>query len=415
VLRLLVVLIVGWVAGGLAPAKALQFEQMPYNGSQVIIVARGAIVEGDESRFSESLANIQQSRQLFALAVDSPGGSLAEAKLIADMIRRQALTVIVPSNSTCASACFLLLAAAPRRFVAVNALVGVHSASENGGETIASLAATTEMARYASEFGVPPLILGKMVQTTPGRVAWLTKSDLVSMGVVVLDNGVAVPPPIVAKARPVGEASSHSFEQGNADRRAWDTWLALQRGAFHDGAAFWASQHDPAHPVSCDSPRGEARDEFSRGCEAARQHLAAADARRASDPEYSRGWNAVFDTAASIARTEAEFRGVFFCARVPASLSLKIVASSDATLQHAILSFGPTSTNHNVAYGVFLVEGRIDLAGGALDLHPVSWVAQPAGYTMVGLLGRSDDGGRTFAGRVTAGASCTLFTLRRLR
>ena len=246
-------------------------------------------------------------------------------------------------------------------------------------------------------------------------MAWLTKSDLASVGVVVLDHDVAMPPPTVVTARPAGEASSHSFEQGDADRRAWNTWLALQRGAFRDGAAFWAGQHDPEHPVSCNVLQGEARSEFSRGCEAARQHLAEADAKRAEDSEYSRGWNAVFDTTASIARTEAEFRGTFFCAHGPASLSVKIVASADTTSQHAIFGFGPTSSNRNVAYGVFLVEGRIDLAGGVLDLHPVSWVAQPAGYTMVGLLGHSDDGGRTFAGRVTDGANCTLFTLRRLR
>ena len=89
-MRLLVVLIAGWMVGGLAPAKALQFQQMPYSGSQVIIVARGPIVEGDETRFSQSLAEVPRSRQLFAIAVDSPGGSLAEAKLIADTVRRRA-------------------------------------------------------------------------------------------------------------------------------------------------------------------------------------------------------------------------------------------------------------------------------------------------------------------------------------
>lgn len=422
------ILLLGLLASLPRPAAALQFDQVPYKPGEMIVVARGPIVPGDDARLTDALAAVPKTARLFALAVDSPGGSVAEAELLAGIIRRQALPVVVPSNSTCASACFLLLAAAARRSAAIDALVGVHSASDDGQETTASLAATTEMARYASQLGVPPLILGKMVQTTPGRVEWLTKSDLVSMGVVVFDDNTASQPPPAAlsamaplpalpqNVRPPAPsqapatAASRSFAQGNADRRAWDAWLGAQRGAYRDGAAFWDSQHGLAQPRPCVSRS----DEFVRGCEAARQRLAAIDARRTTDADYRSGWNAVLDTAGSDIRADAEFRGAFFCAHGPATVSLKVILSATAP-RKAIFSFGPTATNRDVSYGTFVVEGRIDLAGGLLELHPVSWIAQPPGYQMVGLRGRSDDGGRTFAGRVTDAANCTLFTLRRQR
>jgi hypothetical protein len=59
-----------------------------------------------------------------------------------------------PSGSQCSSACFLLFAAAGQRAVAPDALIGVHSASDNGQENINSMAFTTAFAREAAAYGV---------------------------------------------------------------------------------------------------------------------------------------------------------------------------------------------------------------------------------------------------------------------
>jgi cell division septation protein DedD len=45
---------------------------------------------------------------------------------------------------------------------------------------------TTAFARIAAEYGVPDAIIGKMVQTEPGRMTWLTPTDLQRMNVVIL-------------------------------------------------------------------------------------------------------------------------------------------------------------------------------------------------------------------------------------
>jgi hypothetical protein len=67
--------------------------------------------------------------------------------------------------------------------MAPDALIGVDSTSgENGQENLTLMAFTTAFARDAAAYGVPPAIIGKMVQTDPGRMAWLT-ADLGAKGV----------------------------------------------------------------------------------------------------------------------------------------------------------------------------------------------------------------------------------------
>jgi len=165
----------------------------------VIIGARGPIIPGDYQRlrvFLDTMLDTMPSTdRIIGIALDSPGGNVLEADDIAVAVRRMKLPVIVTNGSECSSACFLIFAAASHRYVGVDALIGVHSAEENGKETAGSMALTTAMAREAAEFGVPAAIIGKLVQTPPERATWLTPSDLASMGATVIDPANSSPPP----------------------------------------------------------------------------------------------------------------------------------------------------------------------------------------------------------------------------
>ena len=277
-----------------APAQAMQFEQIPTSATELMLGGRGPIVKGDAARLEQALAAVPAGQRLLALALDSPGGNVVEGEQLARLIRARALSVVIPSNSKCVSACFLLFAAAPRRLAASDALVGVHSASEEGEETGTSLAVTTLMARAAAELGIPPAIIGKMVQTTPGRVEWLTPADLASMNVIVYDDGgqpapAGAPAPVRALPRPA--PAGPGLAAGREDRRAWEAWVAGLRGASRDGALFAAEQLGAAHPVSCFGPNGVSLGDFSRGCEAAWQRLAPVQPRLRGNPDYLAGWN----------------------------------------------------------------------------------------------------------------------------
>ncbi|MGA3401706.1 MAG: hypothetical protein ABSC95_21040 [Acetobacteraceae bacterium] len=440
-------------------AHALQFDQMTVSPTEVIVGGRGPIVKGDTDRLQRALAAVPPTQRLLGLALDSPGGNVVEGEQLAKLIRARGLPVVIPSNSKCVSACFLLLAASPRRLAASDALVGVHSASEEGEETDTALAVTTLMARVAAELGIPPAIIGKMVQTKAASVEWLTRADLVSMDVTIFDNdtpsatrqaGTSIgtqiapgpvpaapqpgpppvplpqqainqPPPVIAPQPPA--AAPTGFASGRDDRRAWNSWLAGLHGPYRDGAVFALSQFGMAMAASCYGPQGVSRGDFTSGCEAAHQRLAAVEVRLRGNPDYAAGWNGTgigTTTAASqpirpTEPTEAEYDGAYFCGRQVAHLLLTVFPAGDGSRRRAMFSFGPGPTSPNVPRGAFIVEGAIDLHGGEMALSPVKWVSQPGTYNWLGLSGHSTDGGRTFAGRIIDSTNqCTIFTLQRV-
>jgi hypothetical protein len=407
------------------PAIALQFELVPISATEIIVSGRGPIVKGDVTRLEQALAAMPPAQQLSALALDSPGGNVVEGELLAQLIHARRLVVVIPSNSKCVSACFLLLAAAPRRLAAVDALVGVHSASEGGEETQAALAGTARMAKDAAALGVPPALIGKMVQTAPGRVEWLTAADLGLMNVSVFDDDTptAVRRTYVAtgpradRALPAAlrkAANPPDFSAGLEDRRDWDIWLAGLRGPFHDGAVFAQSQIGAQQPGSCSGPDSSSRGDFTAGCEAGLRRLAPVSAKLHGSPGYLAGWKSAAQLAPSDEPVEAEYQGAFFCGRQVARLTLQVFSQTDAPRRRAMLSFGPQPTSPDIPHGAFIVEGSISLQGGTMSLLPVRWVSEPAGYAWVGLNGSSEDAGNTFGGRITDNNGCTIFTLKRV-
>ncbi len=299
--------VTGWtcIFGGSA-GQALQYQRVPLNSPPaVLVLLRGPIIKGDYNRFVDFLRAMPATDRITALALDSPGGNLVEAETMAEAITRLDASIFVGKGNECSSACFLLFAAGSRRIVGSDALIRVHSVSENGEETIGSMAVTTAMARNLGGLGVPPAIIGKLVQTPPGRATWLTPSDLASMSVTVLDEASSAPsrsyasPSVNAPTQYYGSpsltppnrpASSRAYEQGLADRRAWEWWFGGLAGAFKDGAEYWAGERSNPQPGSCYGPAGQKLGDWTEGCLAAKRVLSPSDIRRKAEPEYRAGW-----------------------------------------------------------------------------------------------------------------------------
>jgi len=71
---------------------------------------------------------------------------------LADAIRFGKVSTNVGKKAVCASACFLVFAAGSTKFASYGAQIGVHGASDIGGnETVQSNAATVSMAKVAKE------------------------------------------------------------------------------------------------------------------------------------------------------------------------------------------------------------------------------------------------------------------------
>jgi hypothetical protein len=411
-------------------AQAMQFRPIQVSATEVVVDGRGPIVPGDTDRLTGVLSGISPvGVTVLGMAIDSPGGNVFEAKQMVGVIRAHHLAVVIPPNSQCASACFLLLAASPRRIAATDALIGVHSASQNGSETDTSLAVTTLMARDAAELGVPTSIIGKMVETTPGRVEWLDPPDLALMHVQIFNGDLlaALRQPLPAMVRreipetiPQAEAlPQSSYTAGMLDRRAWDTWLAGLRGAYKEGAVFAQSQtgqtQSPSPADACYGPNHVNLGDFTLGCKVARQRLAPMSEKIRSSADYYAGWNVSIPPVADVDHVEQEYQGVYFCGRQVAHLTLKVFQQSGEPRRRALFVFGPNDSGTDLPRGAFMVEGVIDSLGGLMALMPVKWVSKPPGYSWFGLSGGSDDGGKTFSGRLSDNSSCTRFTLARTK
>jgi peptidoglycan hydrolase-like protein with peptidoglycan-binding domain len=196
------------------PAAAMQFEPMYLDGGAVLISATGPIFSGDKHRLEALIDSFSAGDHVIGIALDSPGGEIDEANAMAGVLQETGWPAAVLNGSQCASACFLLFVAAKQRYVEGDALVGVHSASDDGNETTYALAATTQMARDAAAFGVPAGIIGKMVTTEPGRMAWLTPADLRSLEVTILaDGGIEA----LVAAAPAPDGAEMAASEGTDD------------------------------------------------------------------------------------------------------------------------------------------------------------------------------------------------------
>jgi DNA-binding transcriptional MerR regulator len=109
----------------------------------------------------------------------------------------------------------------------------------------------------------------------------------------------------------------------------------------------------------------------------------------------------------------AEYKGSYECRLGSARFTLQVLGNSKPAGTNYIFSFGPTAENPSVPEGSFIMQGGLDLAGGSLNLSPVSWLVKPAGFVMIGLVGSSADGGRTYSGKIS-GPGCTTFSVQRV-
>ncbi len=170
----LMVHVVAGIALMLAPSagQAMDFTFNPLRDqpTQGVIIATGEIQLGDDEKLHTLVAGLPGNTVLLGIALSSPGGNLGEGIRLATTIRNTGFAT--GAHGTCASACFLLFAAGAKKLVFEGARIGVHSASFHGVENMGTQAVTTQMARKAAEFGVPPAIIGKMVTTAAEDMAW---------------------------------------------------------------------------------------------------------------------------------------------------------------------------------------------------------------------------------------------------
>ena len=104
--------------------------------------------------------------------------------------------------------------------------------------------------------------------------------------------------PLTRRGQPADDHAS-AYQQGHADRVAWEEWFGTLGGDARLGAEYWTGERHKPAPGNC-----VGTPEFQQGCAAARQRLATPDVRRKSEPQYWWGWNSLSSGPAANASTD---------------------------------------------------------------------------------------------------------------
>ena len=166
-----------------SPSRAASGMDFDYaqTGEGLVVSLTGDITKGDSARFASFWRSLPATPVV--LLLDSTGGSVGEARDMAELIHRSNVATAVLDNHQCDSACFLLFAAGRQRYAAPGASIGVHGAVTNGQDDDGAKIVDVVMARDLKAFGVPSSVIGELVVTPPADLYQLSPQDLTAMGV----------------------------------------------------------------------------------------------------------------------------------------------------------------------------------------------------------------------------------------
>jgi hypothetical protein len=188
--------------------------------------AEGRIEPGSATAFADAIANLKGRR--LPILIHSPGGSVADAGAMGELIRAKGLAVAVArtlitncpeaspkcpdgpgtaitGGATCASACVLVLAGGVERLAAPSALIGVHQTTTLVSETegLAHLKSTRKiyeqrgvdsaLEAYFAAMGVGEPVMTLMRKTWAASIRWLSPAELKDSHLVTLALDPAEP------------------------------------------------------------------------------------------------------------------------------------------------------------------------------------------------------------------------------
>lgn len=147
-----------------------------------VLSATGTIDAGAADRLAQTL----KAHDVRTVSLNSPGGSLNDAVLMARLIRKRGIATEVLDGALCASSCPLVFAGGVERRAGAEAAFGVHQfyAAADLGEDPAQAMADTQLtaariARHLKEMGVDPALWFRALATPPQSLYYLTRQEMV--------------------------------------------------------------------------------------------------------------------------------------------------------------------------------------------------------------------------------------------
>ncbi|MEO6180326.1 MAG: ATP-dependent Clp protease proteolytic subunit [Devosia sp.] len=149
----------------------------------------GTIDPGAAERVAAEIA--AHGEYIKIVALDSPGGSVADALAIGRLLREKGLATSVTAGALCASSCPLVFAGGKDRIATAQSAIAVHQiyAATEGGTLGSRLAAagnamsnaqtmTAEISRYLLSMGVDAEVWLRALETPPDRLTYFSAEEL---------------------------------------------------------------------------------------------------------------------------------------------------------------------------------------------------------------------------------------------
>ena len=173
------------VCSGQVLAAEITVARYTDNNRPVGILISGKIVKGDFQRLGRLIDpteswNNYRGYLIGGVHLDSPGGDVAEAMRIAQLVERSFVSTTVKPGNSCLSSCFLMFAAGTRRMWFGSSKLGVHRISLVGEELDLNKygKTTTEVSQAVENFlvrvGTPRKLIEKMNDTPPSEMYFLS-------------------------------------------------------------------------------------------------------------------------------------------------------------------------------------------------------------------------------------------------
>ncbi|MEM9230721.1 MAG: hypothetical protein AAGB10_14050 [Pseudomonadota bacterium] len=166
--------------------RRLLVERVTIDGQEALRLS-GAIVPGDGARVT---AEVTQTRPAI-VALNSPGGSVADALEIGRMLRAMDIETRLQADAVCFSACPYVFVGGTGRRVAEAARLGVHQHSFGESRILPAFLAVEDIQRgqaevlaFLDEMGIDLRIMGPAMRTPADEIYILTSDELIDWGVV---------------------------------------------------------------------------------------------------------------------------------------------------------------------------------------------------------------------------------------
>ena len=154
-----------------------------------VLALTGTIDPGAADRVTAEIA--AHGEYIKTVALDSPGGAVADALKIGSLIRDKGYETSVAAGALCASSCPLVFAGGRERVATAESAIGVHqiyAAAPTGSLTSQLQAAgnamseaqtmTAQISRYLASMGVADEVWLRALETPPDRLTYFTTDEL---------------------------------------------------------------------------------------------------------------------------------------------------------------------------------------------------------------------------------------------